>query len=148
MAEQQPSSGRRPQGPPHEGPPDLILQAIVPPNDAPAEIRAAVAEALTNRSVTGESLSWEDVIFAGTALALIAGTDRRAEPDTEWVFALNAIAPRVGQQLHSCGGWNLTISRMALSGGESRPLWRITIHAAITSAPRGEPPAPRPAAVS
>lgn len=147
MAEQQPPAGQRPQQP-HEGPPDLILQAIVPPNDAPAEIRAAVTEALANRSAAGDALTWEDVIFAGTALAFIAGTDRRADPDTEWVFALNVVAPKVGQQLHSCGDWGLTIARVALAGGESRPLWRIGIHAALTSAPRGEPPAPGPAAVS
>lgn len=31
-----------PQAQPRERPPDLVLQAIVPPTDAPAEIRAAV----------------------------------------------------------------------------------------------------------
>jgi hypothetical protein len=119
---------------PDVGPPDLILQAIVPPTDAPAEIRAAVAEALTRRDTrAGPSYTWEDVIFAASAIALVEGTNQRDVPDTQWVFALNADSPKLGEQIHDTGSWASSISR----GSH----WRVSVMDAVTTAPRGEAPA-------
>jgi len=121
------------------GPPDLILQAIVPPNDAPAEIRAAVAHTLARPELTGDgTYSWEDVTFAASALALVKGTNRRAEPDTQWVFALRADSPRLGEQLQSSGGWKSSVRRHAARTGD-RELWRVSVFDAVTSAPRRTP---------
>lgn len=122
----------------HVGPPDLILQAIVPPTDAPAEIRAAVAGALARGLGPGdETLGWEDIHFAASAIALVEGTNQRAEPDTEWVFALSAEAPRLGEQIHSSGGWASAIQSHAYANGEGRLLWRISVFEAVRTQPRG-----------
>jgi hypothetical protein len=133
-----PEASRRPDADQsRSGPPDLILQAIVPPTDAPAEIRAAVASMLARRELTGEgTYSWDDVTFAASALALVEGTNRRAEPDTQWVFALRADAPRLGQQLRSSGGWSGTIHRHAARAAD-RDLWRVSVFEALTTVPRG-----------
>jgi hypothetical protein len=127
----------------HVGPPDLILQAIVPPTDAPAEIRAAVASALARGVGAGElSLGWEDIHFAASAIALVEGTNRRAEPDTEWVFALRAEAPRLGEQIHSSGDWASAIQSHAYAAGGGRLLWRISVFDALRTQPRRGPEAP------
>ena len=119
---------------PHVGPPDLILQAIVPPTDAPVEIRAAVADALARRdSGAGPSYTWADVIFAASAIALVEGTNQRDVPDTQWVFALNAHSPKLGEQIHNTGTWASSISR----GSH----WRVSVMDTVTTAPRGEAPA-------
>lgn len=120
----------------HVGPTDLILQAIVPPTDAPAEIRAAVARALAGGGADERAHSWEDVSFAASALAFVEGTDERAQPDTQWVFALRAQAPRIGQQIHSSGAWASTFSRYAYEHGDSRQLWSVSVFDAITTEPR------------
>ena len=118
-------------------PPDLILQAIVPPTDAPAEIRAAVAQALSNRELTAAiTYGWEDVSFAASALAFVAGTDQRAEPDTQWVFALAAQAPKLGEQIRSCGGWNSAIHASTHAAAGKRMVWRVSVFDALTTAPR------------
>jgi hypothetical protein len=119
---------------PHVGPPDLILQAIVPPTDAPAEIRAAVADALARRDTGPEpSYTWEDVIFAASAIALVEGTNQRDVPDTQWVFALNVDSPKLGEQIHNTGSWASSTSR----GSH----WCVNVMEAVTTAPRGEAPA-------
>jgi hypothetical protein len=119
---------------PHVGPPDLILQAIVPPTDAPAEIRAAVADALARRDTGPEpSYTWEDVIFAASAIALVEGTNQRDVPDTQWVFALNVDSPKLGEQIHNTGSWASSTSR----GSH----WCVNVMDAVTTAPRGETPA-------
>lgn len=118
-------------------PPDLILQAIVPPTDAPAEIRAAVAHVLSNRELTGTtSHGWQDVSFAASALAFAAGTDQRAEPDTQWVFALAAQAPKLGEQIRSCGGWSSSIHASTHASAGKRMLWRVSVFDALTTSPR------------
>jgi hypothetical protein len=128
----------------HGGPPDLILQAIVPPTDAPAEIRAAVANTLAGRERPGEpSHTWEDVSFAASAIALIEGTNQRAEPDTQWVFALSAESPRLGEQLHASGAWASTLHSQEFQHGTGRVLWRVSVFDAVTTSPR---PSPRPLA--
>jgi len=96
---------------PHVGPPDLILQAIVPPTDAPAEIRAAVADKLSRLDLPGLTYTWEDIGFAASVIALVEGTNRRDLPDTQWVFALSAEEPKLGEQVHSAGSWASTIQR-------------------------------------
>jgi len=119
---------------PHVGPPDLILQAIVPPTDAPAEIRAAVADALARRDTGAEpGYTWEDVIFAASAIALVEGTNQRDVPDTQWVFALNVDSPKLGEQIHNTGSWASSTSR----GSH----WCVNVMDAVTTAPRGEAPA-------
>ena len=118
---------------PHVGPPDLILQAIVPPTDAPAEIRAAVADKLARLDLPGHAYTWEDVIFAASAIALVEGTNQRAVPDTQWVFALNADSPKLGEQIHNTGSWASSISH----GSH----WRVSVMDAVTTAPRGVAPA-------
>jgi hypothetical protein len=121
---------------PHSGPPDLILQAIVPPPDAPAEIRAAVAHTLARRTLTGDrAYTWEDVTFAASALALVKGTIQRAVPDTQWVFALRADSPRLGEQLRSTGDWASTLHRHGARAAD-RDLWGVSVFHAITSSPR------------
>lgn len=121
----------------HVGPPDLILQAIVPPTDAPAEIRAAVADALARRgSAAGPARTWEDISFAASAVALVEGTNQRAEPDTHWVFAIGADSPRLGEQLQNTGAWASTMVRRSHGGGVSREQWRITVFDTVTTTPR------------
>ena len=121
----------------HVGPPDLILQAIVPPTDAPAEIRAAVAQALARREpAAGPAHTWEDISFAASAIALVEGTNQRAEPDTHWVFALSADSPRLGQQVQNTGAWASTLVRETHGGGVSREQWRISVFDTLTTAPR------------
>lgn len=121
----------------HVGPPDLILQAIVPPTDAPVEVRAAVTEELA-RGVNPDqrTYTWEDVSFAASAVALIEGTDERAQPDTQWVFALRAEGPRIGEQIHSSGDWASALHGLAYSHGKRRLLWRVSLFDAVTTAPR------------
>jgi len=127
---------------PHTGPPDLILQAIVPPTDAPAEIRAAVADALARRgSPGGPAPTWEDVSFAASAIALIKGTNQRGTPDTQWVFALSAEQPKLGQQVHSNGSWQVAIGARAFSDGTTRPVWRAVVFDSVRTEPRTQPEA-------
>jgi hypothetical protein len=109
---------------------DLILQAIVLPTDTPAEIRAAVADALAHREES-PAHTWEDVVFAASAVALIEGTNQRDVPDTQWVFALGAREPKLGQQVHSGGSWSVEIS-----GTTS---WRAVLFDAVTTEPRTQP---------
>jgi hypothetical protein len=112
---------------------DLILQAIVPPTDAPAEIRAAVADKLAHLDLPGRTYTWEDISFAASAIALVEGTNQRDVPDTQWVFALNVDSPKLGEQIHNTGSWASSIS-----GGSH---WRVSVMDAVTTAPRGEAPA-------
>jgi hypothetical protein len=122
---------------PHVGPPELILQAIVPPTDAPVEIRAAVADALARRNPPGgPAHTWKDVSFAASAIALVEGTNQRDVPDTQWVFALSAQEPKVGQQVRSSGGWKLAIGARAFSDGTTRPLWRAVLFDSVRTEPR------------
>jgi hypothetical protein len=124
----------------HVGPPDLILQAIIPPTDAPAEIRAAVADALARRdAAAGSACRWEDVSFAASVVALVEGTNRRAEPDMQWAFALTADAPRLGEQLQNTGAWASTLVRDAHGSGVSRVPWRISVFDSVTTTPRQRP---------
>lgn len=117
---------------------DLILQAIVPPTDAPAEIRAAVANTLMRAEVAGErGCTWEDVSFAASAIALVPGTNQRAEPDTQWVFALSAESPKLGEQLHASGTWAWTLYSHPHLNGAGRVLWRVSVFDAVTTAPYG-----------
>lgn len=126
------------------GPPDLILQAIVPPTDAPAEIRAAVANTLSGHERPGgRSYAWEDVSFAASAIALIEGTNQRAQPDTQWVFALSADSPKLGEQLRASGSWASTLHAQEVQHGTGRVLWRVSVFDAVTTSPR---PSPRPLA--
>jgi hypothetical protein len=121
---------------------DLILQAIVPPTDAPVEIRAAVANALARRDSSGAPThTWEDVRFAASVIALVEGTNQRDVPDTQWVFALSAEEPKLGQQVHSSGGWNLAIGARAFSDGTSRPVWRAVLFDSVTTKTRTPPAA-------
>lgn len=119
-------------------PPDLILQAIVPPTDAPAEIRAAVADALARRRErhADSGHGWEDVSFAASAVALIKGTGQRAIPDTQWVFAISADSPRLGERVRSAGGWSTAIGARSHADGTSRPLWRAVVFSQVTTTPR------------
>lgn len=127
----------------HVGPPDLILQAIVPPTDAPAEIRAAVTDTLARRRTVGERLyTWDDVTFAAAAIALVEGTNQRAQPDTQWVFAISADSPRLGEQLHASGNWASTIHSHSHSRGDDRVLWRVSVFDAVRTAPRSRPGTP------
>ncbi|MGH2860957.1 MAG: hypothetical protein ACRDLT_05530 [Solirubrobacteraceae bacterium] len=137
MCEDQEAHLQSPEEQAHVGPPNLILQAIVPPTDAPVEIRAAVAGTLA-RGVSTEhrTYTWEDVSFAASALALLEGTDQRAQPDTHWVFALSADSPRLGEQIHSSGAWSSTILSHAYAHGDGRLLWRVSVFDAVTTAPR------------
>jgi hypothetical protein len=124
------------------GPPDLILQAIVMPTDAPAEIRAAVAHMLAHRDGEGSPKhKWEDVGFAASAIALVEGTNQRAEPHTQWVFALSAESPRPGEQIHSAGSWVSALHHNELGSGGGRLLWRVNVFDAVKTAPRPQPPA-------
>jgi hypothetical protein len=121
----------------HVGPPDLILQAIVPPTDAPLEIRAAVADALASHTPEGSAtLTWEDIGFAASAIALIEGTSQRAEPDTQWVFALSADAPKLGEQVQAADGWSRSIRGYAYSNGSGRAAWQISVFEVLKTAPR------------
>jgi hypothetical protein len=122
---------------------DLILQAIVPPTDAPAEIRAAVASTLASGEVVGDrTYSWEDVSFAASAIALVEGTNQRSQPDTQWVFALRAESPRLGEQLHASGSWAQTLYSHSQLNGTGRVLWRVSLFDAVTTSPRARPAAP------
>jgi hypothetical protein len=122
---------------PDVGPPELILQAIVPPTDAPVEIRAAVADALARRDSPGApARTWEDVSFAASAIALIKGTNQRGVPDTQWVFALSAQEPKLGQRVRSSGDWNVAIGARAFSDGTTRRLWRAVLFDSVTTEPR------------
>jgi hypothetical protein len=126
----------------HVGPPDLILQAILPPTDAPAEIRAAVADALARRDpLGGPTYAWEDIGFAASAIALVEGTNQHAEPGTQWVFALSAESPRLGEQVRSSGRWKHTIGAHAVAGGTARTHWRAVLHDSLTTEPRRQPEA-------
>lgn len=117
---------------------DLILQAIVPPTDAPAEIRAAVANTLMRAEVLGErGRTWEEVGFAASAIALVHGTNQRAEPDTQWVFALSAESPKLGEQLRASGSWACTVDSHPDLNGAGRVLWRVSVFDAVTTAPYG-----------
>jgi hypothetical protein len=108
---------------------DLILQAIVMPTDAPAEARAAVAQALADRDTEGSPKhTWGDVSFAASAVALVEGTNQRDVPDTQWVFALSAQRPKLGEQLRSSGSWSVAISGPAH--------WRAVLFDAVTTEPR------------
>jgi hypothetical protein len=121
----------------HVGPPDLIVQAIVPPTDAPAEIRAAVADALARRGpAAGPAHTWEDISFAASAIALVEGTNQRAEPDMQWVFAIGADSPRLGERVQNTGAWASTIVRRCHGSGASREQWRISVFDTVTTAPR------------
>ncbi len=122
-------------------PPDLILQAIVPPTDAPAEIRAAVAAALARgvAPTDGGRHSWEDVSFAASALAFVEGTDQRAEPPIQWVFALNVEAPRLGQRVRSYGHWSSAVSPPAFSDGTGRTQWQAVLYESVRTEPRPRP---------
>jgi hypothetical protein len=121
----------------HVGPPDLILQAIVPPTDAPLEIRAAVADALAGHTPEGSAtLTWEDIGFAASAIALVEGTSQRAEPDTQWVFALSAEAPKLGEQVQATDGWSQSIKGYAYSNGTGRAVWQIRVLEVLRTAPR------------
>lgn len=127
--------------PPHErdhvGPPDLILQAIIPPGDAPAEIRAAVADVLARHDgPPGPAFSWEDISFAASVIALVEGTNRRAEPDMQWVFARAADVPRIGEQLQNTGCWAGTLVRHAHGGAVGRVQWRVSVFDRVATAPR------------
>jgi hypothetical protein len=125
---------------PHVGPPDLILQAIVVPTDAPAEIRAAVTQALATRGAEGDlKHTWEDVTFAASAIALVEGTNQRAEPDTQWVFALSAESPRPGEQIHSSGSWASALHQSEFGASGGRLLWRVNVFDAVTTSPRPQP---------
>ena len=127
----------------HVGPPDLILQAIVPPTDTPVEIRAAVASALAKRDAPGErAYAWEDVTFAASVIALVEGTNQRDQPDMQWVFALNADSPKLGEQVRSLSGWSCSVGSEAFADGSSRTLWRASVHESLTTAPRPWPETP------
>lgn len=121
----------------HVGPPDLILQAIVPPTDAPAEIRAAVADALARRRAdSGPVHTWEDISFAASAIALVEGTNQRAEPDTQWVFAVSADDARLGERVSSDGAWSAVVGAEAYSEGTGRPLWSAVLLDRLKTSPR------------
>ena len=124
----------------HVGPPDLILQAIVPPTDAPVEIRAAVAGVLARRdSIARPARTWEDITFAASAIALVQGTNERDQPDLQWVFALRADSPKLGEQVKSINGWRFAIGTRAFGDGTTRALWRASVHEALTTEPRRLP---------
>jgi hypothetical protein len=128
---------------PHVGPPDLILQAIVPPTDAPTEIRAAVADTLARLDLPGERVyTWEDIGFAASAIALVEGTNQRAQPDTQWVFALSADSPKLGEQVQSEGSWASAPQSHSYSNGPGRLLWRVSVFDALRTVPRPRPEAP------
>jgi len=130
--------------PTHVGPPDLILQEIVAPNEAPEDIRKRAADSVQNLAEKGERLrgaTWADVTFAGRALALIEGTDQPDYDDYEdpliWVFALSAESPVLGEAIVSVGGFATSSSEIRFSKGEAtRRGKRVSFFSAIRTEPR------------
>lgn len=130
--------------PTHVGPPDLILQEIVAPNEAPEDVRERAADSVQNMAEAGEcwrGITWADVTFAGRALALVEGTN---QPDYDgygdqliWVFALSAESPVLGEAIVSVGGFASASSQTRFSKGEpTRRGKRLSFFAAIRTDPR------------
>ena len=143
--------------PSHVGPPDLILQEIIAPSDVPEDIRERFEAGVENRRdavvptadggfqlaapgpLTG--VRWADVTFAARALALIEGTD---QPDCDgygdpmqWVLALSADSPVLGEQIFSDGGFVSSSVRTRYATGEPpRRGERLSYFAAIRTEPR------------
>jgi hypothetical protein len=111
--------------PSHVGPPDLILQEIVAPGEAPDEIRNRVANSIQtigDRGEGWEGITWGDVAFAGRALALVDGTD---EPDYDdcgdplvWIVALVAESPVIGEAIVSAGDYTSSLGQIRFSEGK------------------------------
>lgn len=147
--------------PTHVGPPDLILHEIVVPSEVPDEVRKRV-EAMADTSEAAPDTvlltasgafpvptpagathraKWDDVTFAGRALALVEGTD---QPDCDdygdpfqWVFALSANSPVVGEAIVSTGGFARSSRQTTYVKGEPpRRGKRVSFFAAIRTEPR------------
>ena len=128
--------------PTHVGPPDLILQEIVAPSDAPEAVRERVLQSI---AAQGRDATWADVSFAGRALALVEGTDQPDYDDYEdplvWVFALSAESPVLGEAVVSVGGFNTASRETRYAKGEpSLRGKRVSVFSAIRTEPRNAPP--------
>ena len=144
--------------PTHVGPPDLILQEIVAPDEVPEDVRKRV-ETITEKRERGNltiasggievpaglwpklKFGWADVTFAGRALALVEGTD---QPDYDgyedplvWVFALSAESPVLGEAIVSVGAFASSSVELRSSTGEPpRRGKRVSFFRAIRTGPR------------
>jgi hypothetical protein len=130
--------------PNHVGPPDLIIQEIVQPSEAPEDIRNRVAQsiqALADRDEQWEGITWANVTFAARALALVEGTDK---PDCDddgdplvWVFGLSAESPIPGETIVSIGGFASSSSQIRYSKNQpARRGNRVSFFSAIRTEPR------------
>lgn len=147
--------------PTHVGPPDLILQEIVAPSEVPEDIRRRFETSAgtgANRPVTivpiadggvrvpapvgaADRTDWDDVTFAGRALALVEGTDRPDYDDYDdalvWVLALSADSPVVGEAIVSGGEFATSSVQYRYSKGEpTRRGKRVSFFGAIRTEPR------------
>jgi hypothetical protein len=114
----------------HVGPPTLVLQEIVTPSQVPQETRHWIVQALDH-----QECSWDDVNFAGRALALIEGTDQPEYEELEWVVALNARVPKVGEVVRSDDGWSTTLGTTTYSDGVSSRGFRAWVYESLTTEP-------------
>jgi hypothetical protein len=144
--------------PSHVGPPDLILQEIVAPSQVPEDIRKRIETVAENGRVSPLSIadggfrvpapsgaahpvSWADVTFAGRALALIEGTDQPDYDDYddpfEWVLALSADSPVLGDPIVSAGGFAAaSLETRYVKGEPPRRGRRVSFFAAVRTQPR------------
>ncbi len=146
--------------PTHVGPPDLILEEIVPLSEVPEDIRSRFEV----KPETGEDVAatvlplaeggfripvpphaagahWASVTFAARALALIEGTDQPDYDDYDdpfvWVFALSAEAPVTGEKIVSAGGFAGSSTQTEYQKGEApRRGKRASLFSAIRTEPR------------